>query len=82
MEKIISYLLLVKDPRQVDKLTYPLAEIIVLVLLAILGSAEDWGEFEIFGKANLDLLRKYFPSGTVLRTKVRCGSYSKFSAPM
>lgn len=49
------------DPRQAGKVWYPLDEMLLLCLLAVLAGAESWVEIAEFGKAKLDFLRRYRP---------------------
>ena len=54
------------DPRQSGKVWYPLDEVLLLCLLAVLAGAEGWVEIAEFGKAKLDFLRRFraFEKGT------------------
>jgi transposase-like protein len=49
------------DPRQRGKVTYPLDEILLLALLAVLAGAESFVEIARFGEKKLDLLRRFRP---------------------
>lgn len=49
------------DPRQLIKVVYPLDEILVLSLLAVLAGAETFTAIAQFGKDKLDLLRQLRP---------------------
>lgn len=49
------------DPRQQSKVTYPLAEILLLCLLAVLAGAETIVDIALFGGKKLDLLRRFRP---------------------
>jgi hypothetical protein len=49
------------DPRQRGKVTYPLAEVLLLALLAVLAGAESFVEIARFGEKKLDLLRRFRP---------------------
>jgi predicted transposase YbfD/YdcC len=49
------------DPRQLSKVIYPLAEILLLCLLAVLAGAETFTGIALFGKKKLDLLRRFRP---------------------
>ena len=55
-----------QDPRQQAKVTYPLDEILLLCLLAVLAGAETITDIALFGRKKLDLLRRFrpFASGT------------------
>ena len=50
-----------KDPRQKGKVTYPLDEILLLCLLAVLAGAETIIDIALFGQKKLDLLRRLRP---------------------
>ena len=54
------------DPRQRGKIVYPLAEVLLLCLLAVLGGAETFVDIARFGKKKIDLLRRFrsFRGGT------------------
>jgi predicted transposase YbfD/YdcC len=49
------------DPRQQAKVTYPLEEILLLCLLAVLAGAETITDIALFGRKKLDLLRRFRP---------------------
>jgi DDE_Tnp_1-associated len=51
----------IEDPRQSGKVDYPLTEILLLVLLAVLGGAEGWVEVATFGRKKLMFLRRFAP---------------------
>ena len=53
-------------PRQSGKVLYPLDEVLLLCLLAVLAGAEGWVEIAEFGKAKLEFLRRFraFEKGT------------------
>lgn len=50
-----------EDPRQQGKVTYPLDEIVLLCLLAVLAGAECFTEIALFGVKKLGLLRRFRP---------------------
>src|SRR6185312_7584309 len=54
------------DPRQQAKVAYPLDEILLLCLLAVLAGAETITDIALFGRKKLDLLRRFreFANGT------------------
>ena len=54
------------DPRQSGKVWYPLDEVLLLCLLAVLAGAEGWVEVEEFGQSKLAFLRRFraFEKGT------------------
>src|SRR6202166_1769845 len=49
------------DPRQPGKVIYPLAEVLLLCLLAVLGGAETFVDIARFGEEQLGLLRRFRP---------------------
>jgi predicted transposase YbfD/YdcC len=49
------------DPRQCHKVTYPLAEVLLLCLLAVLAGADGAVDIARFGKGKLELLRRFLP---------------------
>jgi predicted transposase YbfD/YdcC len=49
------------DPRQQGKATYPLDEILLLCLLAVLAGAECFTEIALFGVKKLSFLRRFRP---------------------
>jgi predicted transposase YbfD/YdcC len=50
-----------RDPRQPGKVVYPLDEILLLCLLAVLAGSENFTEIALFGEKKLDLLRRFRP---------------------
>jgi predicted transposase YbfD/YdcC len=57
----LSYFKDLADPRQHGKVTYPLDEILLLCLLAVLAGAECFTEIALFGVKKLDFLRRFRP---------------------
>lgn len=49
------------DPRQAGKVVYPLEEILLLCLLAVLAGAETFTDIARFGTKKLELLRRFRP---------------------
>jgi predicted transposase YbfD/YdcC len=49
------------DPRQQAKVLYPLSEIILLTLCAIISGADSYVEIAEFGKVKLNFLKKFLP---------------------
>ena len=49
------------DPRQSGKVIYPLDEVLLLCLLAVLAGAESFVDIALFGEKKLDLLRRFRP---------------------
>lgn len=50
-----------RDPRQLIKVMYPLDEVLLLSLLAVLAGAETFTDIARFGEKKLDLLRRFRP---------------------
>ena len=50
-----------EDPRQAGKISYPLDEILLLCMLAVLAGAECFTEIAVFGVKKLGLLRRFRP---------------------
>ena len=57
----LSYFKDLKDPRQQGKITYPLDEILLLCLLAVLAGAETFIDIALFGCKKRELLRRFRP---------------------
>lgn len=49
------------EPRQKAKVLYPLPELLLCCLVAVLCGAEGWVEVEEYGEAKLDFLRRFLP---------------------
>ena len=49
------------DPRQRGKVMYPLDEILLLCLLAVIAGADTFTDIARFGQRKLDLLRRFRP---------------------
>ncbi len=49
------------DPRQSRKVLYPLDEVLLLTLCAVLCGADGWVSVALFGKQKLDFLRRFLP---------------------
>ncbi len=57
----LSYFKDLRDPRQPGKVIYPLDEVLLLCLLAVLAGAECFTEIALFGTKKLALLRRFRP---------------------
>lgn len=57
----LEHFRLLPDPRQRGKVVYPLDEVLLLCLLAVLAGAESFVEIARFGTKKLDLLRRFRP---------------------
>src|ERR1700690_3515132 len=62
-----------RDPRQAGKVIYPLGEVLLLCLLAVLAGAETFVDIECFGEKKLDLLRRFLPYAKGTPTHDRLG---------
>ncbi len=49
------------DPRQAAKVLYPLSEVLLVTLVAVLCGAESWVEIAKFGEKRRDFLRRFAP---------------------
>lgn len=50
-----------QDPRQSGKVTYPLDEILLLALCAVISGAVHWTTIALYGQKKLALLRRFLP---------------------
>ena len=57
----LSHFKALNDPRQQGKVDYPLDEILLLCLLAVLAGAETMVDIALFGRRKLELLRRFRP---------------------
>src|SRR6516164_1109850 len=57
----LSYFRDLPDPRQRGKVVYPLDEVLLLCLLAVLGGSETFVDIARFGEKKLGLLRRFRP---------------------
>jgi predicted transposase YbfD/YdcC len=57
----LSHFSKLEDPRQQGKVVYPLNEVLLLCLLAVLAGAETFTDIALFGEKKLDLLRRLLP---------------------
>jgi predicted transposase YbfD/YdcC len=56
---LLGHFAVLKDPRQLAKVLYPLPEVLLLVLCATLAGADDFVEIEEWGKTRLEFLRRF-----------------------
>jgi hypothetical protein len=56
------------DPRQPGKVTYPLDEILLLCLVAMLAGADCFTEIALFGVKKLEFPRRFRPCRDILAT--------------
>jgi predicted transposase YbfD/YdcC len=57
----LSHFKALEDPRQAGKVIYPLDEILLLCLVAVLAGAETFVDIARFGAKKIDLLRRFRP---------------------
>lgn len=57
----LGYFSVLPDPRQERKVQYPLLEILLLVLCAVISGAESWVDIADYGNSKLDFLRRFAP---------------------
>ena len=58
---LLDHFSALEDPRQSWKVVYPLPEVLLLVLCATLGGAEDFVEVVRWGRSKLAFLRRFLP---------------------
>ncbi|MDR2435193.1 MAG: ISAs1 family transposase, partial [Treponema sp.] len=58
---LIDFFKDIKDPRIERNKLYPLIEVIVITLPAVMAFAEGWEDIETYGKAKEGWLRKFLP---------------------
>ena len=58
---VLSHFKDLPDPRQQGKVIYPLDEVLLLCLLAVLAGAETFVDIALFGEKKLNLLRRFRP---------------------
>lgn len=69
----LDYFSELPDPRQLIKVIYPLDEVLLLSLLAVLAGAETFTDIARFGEKKLDLLRRFRPFAHKTPTHDRLG---------
>ncbi|MCP3972535.1 MAG: transposase family protein, partial [Rhodobacteraceae bacterium] len=47
----------IDDPRQAAKVLFPLEEIFLLVLCAVISGADGWSSIALYGRKKVDFLR-------------------------
>ncbi|MDR1099814.1 MAG: ISAs1 family transposase, partial [Treponema sp.] len=58
---IIGFFNNIKDPRIERKKCYPLIEVIVITLLAVMAFAKGWEDIELYGKTKETWLKQFLP---------------------
>ncbi|MBA3985510.1 MAG: ISAs1 family transposase [Flavobacteriales bacterium] len=69
-----------EDPRRISKgnLKHSLTDIVFLVIAAVVSGADSWQSIEVFGKNQLDWLRKYVPLSTGIPSHDTLGRFFGF----
>jgi len=57
----LSHFADLSDPRQAPKVLYPLDEVLLLTLCAVICGADGWVSVSLFGQAKLPFLRRFLP---------------------
>ncbi|MFA0088740.1 ISAs1 family transposase [Vibrio sp. 10N.261.51.F12] len=58
-KSLLEHISVIRDPRQSWKIEHTLADIIFLMVAAVIAGAEGWEDIEDFGEDNLEWLRQY-----------------------
>ena len=58
---LVSHLSVIKDPRADKNKLYPLDEILLLCICAVVSGADGWSTIADFGRDKLDWLRRFLP---------------------
>jgi len=59
--EFLNYFSEIDDPRQAAKIVYPLEEIFLLVLCAVISGADGWSAIALYGRKKIDFLRRFLP---------------------
>lgn len=59
--KFLKFFSSLDDPRQQAKVTYPLDEVFLLVLCAVISGATGWTSIALYGEKKIELLRRFLP---------------------
>lgn len=57
----LNYFREMDDPRQAAKVVYPLEEIFLLVLCAVISGADGWTSIALYGRKKIEVLRRFLP---------------------
>ncbi len=58
---LLDHFTTLEDPRQSWKIVYPLKEILLVILCAVMAGADDFVEIERWAKRKLDFLHRFLP---------------------
>jgi predicted transposase YbfD/YdcC len=73
--------LLFEDKRQDWKVQYPLKELLLLGLLAVLSGMETFEEIEIYGNNKLNLLQEFYPYKNGIPSEITIGRFFRWLDP-
>jgi len=59
MEQLVEWIELIEDPRQQSKVRHALLDIVLIVLFATMGNANEWEEIADFAECHEEFLKKY-----------------------
>src|SRR4051794_38120975 len=58
---LLEHFATIEDPRDVRRITHPLAEILLLVVCGTIAGCDDYDHIAAWGAAHLDFLRRHLP---------------------
>jgi hypothetical protein len=58
---LLEHFATIEDPRDVRRISHPLAEILLLVVCGTIADCDDYDHIAVWGKAQLDFLRRHLP---------------------
>jgi len=58
---LLEHFATIDDPRDVRRITHPLAEILLLVVCGTIADCDDYDHIAAWGEAHLDFLRRHLP---------------------
>ena len=77
----LDYFKELPDPRQAGKVIYPLAEVLLLCLLAVLAGAESFVDIARFGEKKIEFLRRFRPFHMARPRTITSAIFSPSSTP-
>jgi hypothetical protein len=87
---LLEHFATIDDPRDVRRISHPLAEILLLVVCATIADCDDYDHIAAWGEAHLDFLRRHLPDRngvpggrwlTILMNRVNPALFSAVSRP-
>src|SRR5271166_6125100 len=58
---LLEHFATIDDPRDVRRITHPLAEVLLLVVCGTIADCDDYDHVAAWGEAHLEFLRRYLP---------------------